>query len=152
MDIFLLLSGFLFCRILLIELERRRGNINVIVLYVARYIRLTPAYLMILGFQMTWFKSIGDGPIWNSRIGLEEERCRTSWWLNILYINNYFGTENLVIYIFLIKQDLFKHIFVDFSVCFNHGIFLLIHNYFSWHQSSFSFCTNHVNMECNFCR
>lgn len=97
-DTFLLLSGFLFCRICIKELERRQGKINFAVLYVFRYIRLTPAYLAIIAFYATWFPQIGDGPLWNSRIGLEQKRCEESWWLNILYINNYFGTENLCMF------------------------------------------------------
>ncbi|EDW86401.2 uncharacterized protein Dwil_GK15256 [Drosophila willistoni] len=95
---FLLLSGFLLCRILLFELERRGGKVNPLMLYVARYIRLTPAYIAIIGFYMTWFPHIGSGPIWNERIGLEKERCQDSWWLNILYINNYFGTDKLCMF------------------------------------------------------
>ncbi|XP_037931842.1 nose resistant to fluoxetine protein 6-like, partial [Teleopsis dalmanni] len=97
-DLFLLLSGFLFCRILLIELERRRGKLNVLVLYIARFIRLTPAYIVVIGFYMTWLPNIGDGPIWKQRIQIEQERCQESWWLNILYINNYFNTNSLCMF------------------------------------------------------
>lgn len=97
-DIFLFLSGFLFCRILLIELERRRGNVNVAILYIGRYIRLTPSYMAVIGFYMTWFSVMGSGPIWQKTIGLEQERCQQSWWLNILYVNNYFGTDQLCMF------------------------------------------------------
>ncbi|XP_067639934.1 nose resistant to fluoxetine protein 6-like isoform X2 [Eurosta solidaginis] len=97
-DTFLLLSGFLFCRILLIELERRGGRINPLVLYVGRYIRLTPAYMAIIGFYMTWFPSIGSGPLWQERIVREQERCQASWWLNILYVNNYFNTDKFCMF------------------------------------------------------
>lgn len=38
-DTFLLLSGFLMCRLLLVELEKRKGRINFAVIYVARYLR-----------------------------------------------------------------------------------------------------------------
>lgn len=38
-DTFLLVSGFLLCRLLLIELEKKNGKINVLILYIARYIR-----------------------------------------------------------------------------------------------------------------
>lgn len=38
-DSFLLLSGFLFARLVLVELEKRRGHINFGVLYIFRYIR-----------------------------------------------------------------------------------------------------------------
>ncbi|KAL9880686.1 nose resistant to fluoxetine protein 6-like isoform 2-T2 [Glossina fuscipes fuscipes] len=97
-DVFLLLSGFLFCRILLVELRRRHGQINVLVLYVARWIRLTPAYLVTIGFYMTWFPSLGDGPLWQQRIEREQERCISSWFLNILYINNYFNVDKLCMF------------------------------------------------------
>lgn len=38
-DSFLLLSGFLFARLVLIELDKRRGKINFGILYIFRYIR-----------------------------------------------------------------------------------------------------------------
>lgn len=38
-DSFLLLSGFLFARLLLLELDKRNGKVNFILLYVFRYIR-----------------------------------------------------------------------------------------------------------------
>lgn len=38
-DTFLLLSGFLFARLLLLELDKRNGKVNFIVLYIFRYIR-----------------------------------------------------------------------------------------------------------------
>lgn len=38
-DTFLLLSGFLFARLLLLELEKRNGKINFLILYIFRYIR-----------------------------------------------------------------------------------------------------------------
>ncbi|XP_053948388.1 nose resistant to fluoxetine protein 6-like [Anastrepha ludens] len=97
-DTFLLLSGFLFCRIMLVELDRRRGHINPLILYVGRYIRLTPAYMAIIGFYMTWFPSIGSGPLWRERITREQERCQASWWLNILYVNNYFNTDKFCMF------------------------------------------------------
>lgn len=38
-DTFLLLSGFLFARLLLVELDKRNGKINFLLLYIFRYIR-----------------------------------------------------------------------------------------------------------------
>lgn len=120
-DIFLFLSGFLFCRILLIELERRRGNINVAILYIGRYVRLTPSYMAVLGFYMTWFSSIGNGPIWQSRIELEQERCKESWWLNILYINNYIGTDKLCMFqSWYLSVDTQLFFFAPIAILFLH--------------------------------
>lgn len=38
-DTFLLISGFLMCYLLILELEKRKGRVNFLVLYIARYIR-----------------------------------------------------------------------------------------------------------------
>lgn len=38
-DLFLLLSGFLFARLLLLELDKRNGKVNFLMLYIFRYIR-----------------------------------------------------------------------------------------------------------------
>ncbi|CRK87301.1 CLUMA_CG001103, isoform A [Clunio marinus] len=97
-DSFLLLSGFLFARLVLIEMDKRRGKINFGILYIFRYIRLTPAYLAMIGLYSTWFIRIGDGPLWKHRISLEQERCQHSWWKNILYINNYYGNDELCMF------------------------------------------------------
>ncbi|KAG5684438.1 hypothetical protein PVAND_013672 [Polypedilum vanderplanki] len=97
-DSFLLLSGFLFTRLVLIEMDKRRGKINFLLIYIFRYIRLTPAYIMMIGLYSTWFIKIGDGPLWKQRISLEQERCMSSWWKNILYINNYYGNDALCLF------------------------------------------------------
>uniref|UniRef100_A0AAG5CQ94 Nose resistant-to-fluoxetine protein N-terminal domain-containing protein n=1 Tax=Anopheles atroparvus TaxID=41427 RepID=A0AAG5CQ94_ANOAO len=97
-DTFLLLSGFLFARLLLIELDKRKGRINVLLLYLFRYIRLTPAYLAIIALYASWLPRLGDGPLWNERMQLEQHRCQVSWWRNLLYINNYVGTEEMCMF------------------------------------------------------
>ncbi|XP_028028597.1 nose resistant to fluoxetine protein 6-like [Bombyx mandarina] len=97
-DTFLFLSAFLFCRLLLIELDKRRGKLNVIPILVFRYIRVTPAYAVIILFYMTWFPKIGEGPLWDDRLLLERERCMESWWANILYINNYVNTDQMCMF------------------------------------------------------
>nr|XP_013190090.1 unnamed protein product [Amyelois transitella] len=97
-DTFLFLSAFLFSRLLLIELDKRRGKLNVIPILVFRYIRVTPAYLIVILFYMTWLPKIGEGPLWEDRILLEQERCMDSWWANILYINNYVNTDKICMF------------------------------------------------------
>ncbi|ETN61640.1 hypothetical protein AND_006691 [Anopheles darlingi] len=97
-DTFLLLSGFLFARLLLIELDKRKGAINFGMLYLFRYIRLTPAYLAIITIYATWLPRLGDGPLWQERMALEQQRCQDSWWRNLLYINNYVGTDSMCMF------------------------------------------------------
>lgn len=95
-DTFLLLSGFLFAHLLMVELEKRHGNVNFLVVFLGRYIRLTPAYLAVIALYSTWLPKLGSGPLWDSRMGLEQERCQSSWWINLLYVNNYIGTDKIV--------------------------------------------------------
>ncbi|KAI5643617.1 acyltransferase family domain-containing protein [Phthorimaea operculella] len=97
-DTFLFLSAFLFCRLLLIELDKRGGKLNVLPILVFRYIRLTPAYLIVILFYMTWLPKIGEGPLWEGRMLLEQERCMNSWWANILYINNYVNNDDMCMF------------------------------------------------------
>uniref|UniRef100_A0A182SXU3 Acyltransferase 3 domain-containing protein n=1 Tax=Anopheles maculatus TaxID=74869 RepID=A0A182SXU3_9DIPT len=97
-DTFLLLSGFLFARLLLLELDKRHGRLNFGLLYVFRYIRLTPAYLAVIALYATWLPRLGEGPLWKGRIELEQKRCQQSWWLNVLYVNNYFGTDSVCMF------------------------------------------------------
>lgn len=66
------------------------------VMIIPKILRLTPAYLAVIALYSTWLPKLGSGPLWDSRISLEQERCQSSWWLNLLYINNYFGTDKLV--------------------------------------------------------
>lgn len=53
---------------------------------------------MMIGLYSTWFIKIGDGPLWMKRISLEQQRCQTSWWKNLLYINNYVGNDALCMF------------------------------------------------------
>ncbi|RVE43113.1 hypothetical protein evm_012229 [Chilo suppressalis] len=96
-DTFLMISAFLFCRLLLIELDKR-GKLNILPILIFRYIRLTPAYMAVLFFYMTWFPKIGEGPLWKDKILLEKDRCEKNWWTNVLYVNNYVDVENMCMF------------------------------------------------------
>ncbi|KAK3916727.1 Nose resistant to fluoxetine protein 6 [Frankliniella fusca] len=96
-DSFLVVSGFLLTRLLLLELDRRR-SVNFGLLYIFRYIRLTPSYLAVVALYATLLPRLGSGPLWPSRILLEQDRCRASWWANLLYVNNYVNTDQLCMF------------------------------------------------------
>ncbi|KAG7196866.1 hypothetical protein KM043_014500 [Ampulex compressa] len=95
-DTFLLISGFLFCFLLLRELDEKK-TLNISLLYVFRYIRLTPAYLVMIGFYVTWLTKLDMGPLW-FKMENEKERCLSSWWANILYINNYVNEDKICMF------------------------------------------------------
>ncbi|XP_052083555.1 nose resistant to fluoxetine protein 6-like [Mytilus californianus] len=53
-----------------------------------RFWRLTPLYMIALMVLTCLLKYFGDGPFWPSVIPLADN-CRTNWWTNLLYINNF---------------------------------------------------------------
>lgn len=53
-------------------------------------------YAIVIAFYCTMFLKIGTGPLWDEKVGAEVERCRESWWTNVLYINNYVEPQKLV--------------------------------------------------------
>ncbi|KAK9498833.1 hypothetical protein O3M35_003389 [Rhynocoris fuscipes] len=95
-DTFFMISGLLnmyvFCNIR--EKRKRYTPVEWITTYVHRYIRLTPAYAMMIAITATWLYRLGDGPMWDRIVGIESDRCKTEWWQNIIYLNNYLNPSN----------------------------------------------------------
>lgn len=89
-DTFFLISGVLMAYTILIKSKKSsRDQFDVISLYVHRYLRLTPAYAMMIGFYATLFYKVSSGPHWDQWVGANRDYCRENWWLNLLYLNNY---------------------------------------------------------------
>jgi hypothetical protein len=61
--------------------------------YFRRYIRLTPVYLIIMILNVTLFTYVSDGPFWRQ---IEHNYCKTSWWVNLLYLNNFIKQDDQV--------------------------------------------------------
>lgn len=96
-DTFFLISGVLMAYTILIKNEKNsRDQFDVISLYVHRYLRLTPAYAMMIGFYATLFYKVSSGPHWDQWVGANRDYCRENWWLNLLYLNNYIHLPRIV--------------------------------------------------------
>ncbi|EAT42065.1 AAEL006335-PA [Aedes aegypti] len=54
-----------------------------------RYIRLTPAHALMILITATWYPKLQDGPWWKVRAENDRSLCRETWWVNLLYINNF---------------------------------------------------------------
>ncbi|XP_076627232.1 nose resistant to fluoxetine protein 6 [Colletes latitarsis] len=95
-DTFFLLSGVLMAYTAMTKDEKNlQGSFNVIGLYLHRYIRLTPAYAMMIGFYATLFYKLGTGPQWDQTVGQNRDFCRENWWTNLLYVNNYVNLDKI---------------------------------------------------------
>lgn len=60
-----------------------------------RFIRLTPAYSAMIALAII-FPLFAQGPLWKETTVPVSENCYSSWWANILYINNLIKTDKIV--------------------------------------------------------
>lgn len=105
------------------------------------FLRLTPVYAVIIFFFATLQYKMGSGPLWEAFIGSDRNNCQQTWWLSLLYLNNYVATDKTVethysklIYIYFIKD---LHINNDFVVRLSYVVHALrIPLYHSWYLIS----------------
>jgi peptidoglycan/LPS O-acetylase OafA/YrhL len=93
-----IISGLLTSYTFLNELGRRNGKLSLGLLfkyYFHRYFRLTPPYVIVLLVSVYLTKYLGSGPFF-PMIGFENAKCRTQWWLNMLYVNNFKNMSEMV--------------------------------------------------------
>lgn len=90
-DSFFFLSGLLISWVGMKEIVKQKGRIFRMIpkMYFHRYIRLTPTILFVMLFVMTLFKYLGDGPLWNQYLEGSTYECKRTWWINLLYVQNY---------------------------------------------------------------
>ncbi|XP_031623683.1 nose resistant to fluoxetine protein 6-like isoform X2 [Contarinia nasturtii] len=91
-DSFLFLSGLLITWSMLKHLNKTNGKANYVMIYVHRYLRLTPIMGIVILISLTLFKKIGSGPLWYSYI-LHAINCDKYWWSSLLYIQNYYNAD-----------------------------------------------------------
>lgn len=60
---------------------------NIPLLYLHRYLRLTPALAAGMLFYGTIFHYLSSGPLWE--ITSPHKNCEVSWWTTLLYVQNY---------------------------------------------------------------
>ena len=89
-DTFFLLSGLLLTYLSLREMERHKGKLPLAIMYIFRFVRISPLYYFEVFF---WFKILphmGYGPNWYWRA---RHNCDEYWWTNLLYINNFYPRD-----------------------------------------------------------
>ncbi|XP_059481793.1 nose resistant to fluoxetine protein 6-like [Neocloeon triangulifer] len=86
-DSFFLMSGLLRAFNLLKEFEGNRFQF--VTDFVRRYLRLTPAYALVIAFYSTLLTRLGNGPRWEKFVTEPGEACAENWLYNLLYVNNY---------------------------------------------------------------
>lgn len=72
-----------------------RKNLNIAAFILARVFRLTPPLMavVVLTYLLPLF---GSGPGFHEMIDPVVEGCKKNWWTNLLYLNNWVDTRNIV--------------------------------------------------------
>ncbi|XP_050546637.1 nose resistant to fluoxetine protein 6-like [Daktulosphaira vitifoliae] len=86
-DSFLIISGLLAAY----TLSRSSPFKNII----SRYVRLTATMAVVITYSTIYLPGMNNGPMWNMVITKPVEICNKNWWKNVLYIQNWFGFENM---------------------------------------------------------
>lgn len=87
-DSFFFMSGLLMLWGAFKEMEKTKGKLNIGMMYLHRYIRLTPVVAVVILYIMSLYKYSGAGPMW-MKVGNQDEICSETWWATLLYIQNY---------------------------------------------------------------
>lgn len=66
---------------------RRKGKLNIPLLYLHRYLRLTPALAAAILMHSTLIRHFGSGPLWKATD--PQPMCEKYWWTTLLYVQNY---------------------------------------------------------------
>ncbi|XP_053614061.1 nose resistant to fluoxetine protein 6-like [Plodia interpunctella] len=88
-DTFFFLSGFLLATAVAKSLP------NLFIMFLKRYVRLIVAFALVIFYICAVFPYTGSGPLWNRAIEADTGKCKKTWWISLLMLNNYIDTENI---------------------------------------------------------
>lgn len=84
--------------------------------------RIYPMYITVIVIFAFILPYMGDGPLWKLIVYPEAEFCRKNWWTNLLFINNYVYSNEMVIILFFIYKVIFYLIliiYLNFYISFS---------------------------------
>jgi len=135
-DTFFFLSGLLTAYVLLSTLLKRNGKMQSIpTIYLHRYIRMLPLYLMVM--LIFWFivPYLGDGPTFFKYYTFYVESCNKYWWTHFLYINNLYPlppkTSNCIGWTWYLPNDMQFFLIAPFLILLyyrnrKYGLFAIL--------------------------
>ncbi|XP_053686958.1 O-acyltransferase like protein-like [Sabethes cyaneus] len=95
-NIFLAVSGFLLAVFFIRYTENKRFNLNQLWMGVVnRYLRSFPVYLMVMLYTVSVSDLLQYSPSAYQFMVLSKAACRGKWWINFLYISNYYQPQEL---------------------------------------------------------
>lgn len=69
---------------------------NLPLFYLHRYLRVTPALMVVALVHGTLIQHLGSGPLWKKTSASVEKPCQYFWWAAMLHIQNYVNAPYIV--------------------------------------------------------
>ncbi|EDX12113.1 GD19409 [Drosophila simulans] len=88
-DSFFFISGLLVAMVALRSMEKAKGKLNIPLMYLHRYLRLTPIVAVSILLYWKLLPHLGDGPLYGNWNFDSYDRCEGNWYWTLLYIQNY---------------------------------------------------------------
>eukprot|EP00300_Choanocystis_sp_HF-7_P017618 c19778_g1_i5.p1 GENE.c19778_g1_i5~~c19778_g1_i5.p1 ORF type:complete len:711 (-),score=114.01 c19778_g1_i5:41-2173(-) len=119
-DTFFWVAGFLSCFALLSKARKMPRLMflkSIPLIYVARYLRLLPSVLLVLGVYWYVLPNVGSGPFWPFGTENSNDRCTQYWWAEVFFLSGWRTSWIKCISVtWYLTADLFYFLFTPFVV------------------------------------
>ncbi|SPP88232.1 nose resistant to fluoxetine protein 6 [Drosophila guanche] len=88
-DTFFFISGMLVSMVALRSIEKAKGKLNIPLMYLHRYLRLTPVVAVSILVYLKVLPLLGDGPLFGKWNFDNYDSCNENWYWTLLYVQNY---------------------------------------------------------------
>ena len=95
-DVFFYLSLFLEAYLMVLKFEKSKSP-SFVMVYFYRYYRLAPTVFLVIMFVMTFYRMLGDDPVWNYSVVANIGKCPKYWWSFVLFINSFIIKDSVPI-------------------------------------------------------
>ncbi|XP_017103745.3 nose resistant to fluoxetine protein 6 [Drosophila bipectinata] len=113
-DTFFFLSGMLLVVIALRTMERTKGKLNIPMMYLQRYVRLTPLVAFAILLYLKILPLLGDGPLFGQISFDSYASCEANWLWTLLYVQNYATRDMCLSHSWYLAVDMQLFIFAPF--------------------------------------
>ncbi|XP_017003600.2 nose resistant to fluoxetine protein 6-like [Drosophila takahashii] len=113
-DTFFFISGLLVAMVALRSMEKAKGKLNIPLMYLHRYLRLTPVVAISILVYWKILPLLGDGPLYGNWNFDSYDRCEDNWYWTLLYIQNYAADQECLAHTWYLAIDMQLYIIAPF--------------------------------------
>ncbi|KAH8387903.1 hypothetical protein KR093_010286, partial [Drosophila rubida] len=116
-DTFFFLSGLLVASVGMRFVEKSKGKLNVPMMYLHRYLRLTPMVALAICVYLSILPILGTGPLFKNFNEYNVIDCEKNWFWTLLYVQNYVVPDNVCLpHSWYLSVDMQMYLFAPFLI------------------------------------